>query len=250
MSADSMIVWPGNTESRFQGALPSGIAVAELVWKSRVCASISILASPEFRITTLIRRRSPEKTCSVSRFAITSSCATPETGCKQQKTSAANNAAFHAPAGRAARPRSPGVWTFFAQKIPKGFRPTAQGCEARATLGKCTADTTTPTGLRTEAERAATPLGLGTGRMVSQGSSCLATLGFGAESRWDSRPNAHRHSSNPCAPLKKCPNSRDALPRSPHLPCATKAPEQHRPTRDCWFMVAMHVEKNVAFHEN
>ena len=34
------------------------------------------------------------------------------------------------------------------EEIPKGFRPKAQGCEERATLGKETPNLTTPTGLR------------------------------------------------------------------------------------------------------
>jgi hypothetical protein len=34
------------------------------------------------------------------------------------------------------------------EEIPKGFRPKAQGCEERATLGKWKPDVTTPTGLR------------------------------------------------------------------------------------------------------
>jgi hypothetical protein len=33
-------------------------------------------------------------------------------------------------------------------RIPTGFRPKAQGCEARATLGQASQTITTPTGLR------------------------------------------------------------------------------------------------------
>jgi hypothetical protein len=61
-----------------------------------------------------------------------------------------------------------------ARTIPKGLRPPAQGCEERATLGN-------------HRENFATPLGLCVSRTVTQGSSCLATLGFGSESRWDSQ---------------------------------------------------------------
>ena len=78
------------------------------------------------------------------------------------------------------------------RKIPTGFRPPAQGCEERATLGH--RETNFPTATRLWQFRfrlarvtlAPTPLGLCL-RMFSQGSSHLATLGFGTESRWDSR---------------------------------------------------------------
>jgi len=157
------------------------------------------------------------------------------------------------------------------EEIPKGFRPKAQGCEERATLGKWTAKLTTPTGLRltkmkgikeikrvsnlclkeqgvdyagfewqggyadfsvsqsnleqvkeyiarqeehhlkmtfqANCERCCantrsngmndmfgieTQPGWGCegARRFSQGSSWLATLGLGTESRWDSQPNA------------------------------------------------------------
>ena len=59
-------------------------------------------------------------------------------------------------------------------RIPTGFRPQAQGWR-------------TAPALRTP--RATTPLAIGVEIVfapISQGSSCLATLGFIAESRWDS----------------------------------------------------------------
>ncbi|NBV23228.1 MAG: hypothetical protein EBS05_15075 [Proteobacteria bacterium] len=45
-----------------------------------------------------------------------------------------------------------------------------------------------PNGVVPRFIRATTPLGLSCGGAVSQGSSCLATLGFGSESRWNSVP--------------------------------------------------------------
>ena len=60
------------------------------------------------------------------------------------------------------------------RRIPTGFRPKAQGCESRATLGN-------------RHHGIYNPVGVGNSVVtVSQGSSCLATLGFGPESRWDS----------------------------------------------------------------
>src|ERR1051325_10819631 len=72
--------------------------------------------------------------------------------------------------------------------IPKGLRPPAQGCEARATLGMCEKRPPTPTGLCLCASRCGrNPVGVETHSIaVTQGSSLLATLGFVAESRWDS----------------------------------------------------------------
>jgi len=86
-----------------------------------------------------------------------------------------------------------------SRSIPKGLRPPAQGCEARATLGM-RSNITTPTGLRqfwidlnVQARRSGrNPCqGCACFHILTQGSSFLATLGLVAESRWDSR-NGHR----------------------------------------------------------
>ena len=76
--------------------------------------------------------------------------------------------------------------------IPKGLRPPAQGCRVcEATLGHDAEMVSTATRLW-RMLRAMTD-GNGRNRVavgnflwtLTQGSSCLATLGFGAESRWD-----------------------------------------------------------------
>jgi hypothetical protein len=72
-------------------------------------------------------------------------------------------------------------------RIPKGFHQSAQGCEARATLGKRAEATFNPNGV-------ASALRTGRCNLVgveadfipsSQGSSCLATLGWVRRSLWD-----------------------------------------------------------------
>ena len=78
--------------------------------------------------------------------------------------------------------------------IPKGLCPPAQGCAARATLGKPLQIITNPNGVvanvtRDGRNRVAVGNILGT---MTQGSSLLATLGFGTESRWDSHTAALR----------------------------------------------------------
>mgnify|MGYP001546003292 CR=1 FL=1 len=80
--------------------------------------------------------------------------------------------------------------------IPKGLSPPARGCEA--TLGErnyifnnpngVVANGTRDGGNRNGRNRVAVENILGT---LTQGSSCLATLGFGPESRWDSQTGAH-----------------------------------------------------------
>jgi len=73
------------------------------------------------------------------------------------------------------------------RRIPKGFRNKAQGCEARATLGKCGIVYANPNGVASSdhPENAATPLGLCRYRSTTQGSSWLATLGWMTQSPWD-----------------------------------------------------------------
>src|SRR6266853_6097327 len=76
------------------------------------------------------------------------------------------------------------------RRIPKGFRNKAQGCEGRATLGSCVRSMTTLKGLwptATAAQR-----GHNTFRVdrisfdLPRVARRLATLGFVAESLWDS----------------------------------------------------------------
>src|SRR5204862_3000142 len=73
---------------------------------------------------------------------------------------------------------------------PKGLRNKAQGCEERATLGKVTDDSQPQRGCGMVLfpwSPATTLSGLSAmWRAFSQGSSFLATLGFVAESLWDS----------------------------------------------------------------
>src|SRR5437899_6763641 len=76
------------------------------------------------------------------------------------------------------------------RRIPKGFRNKAQGCEERATLGSHDRSRTTLKGLwPAETGGATRPQprwGCETSTTATQGSSFLATLGFVAESLWDS----------------------------------------------------------------
>ncbi len=72
------------------------------------------------------------------------------------------------------------------RRIPKGFHPSAQGCEERATLGGH------PNGINPErvaslrAKWCGNPVGVENILVtVTQGSSCLATLGLMTQSRWD-----------------------------------------------------------------
>ena len=72
-------------------------------------------------------------------------------------------------------------------RIPKGFRPGAQGCEPRATLGKAGGVGQPQRDCGPMAERGTTPLGLKIARTLTQGSSRLATrlLGWRTQSLWD-----------------------------------------------------------------
>jgi hypothetical protein len=70
--------------------------------------------------------------------------------------------------------------------IPTGLCHAAQGCEARATLGQRFALSSTPRGLRHLAPVEPQPRWGYADWGLTQGSSCLATLGFKPESRWDS----------------------------------------------------------------
>jgi len=78
------------------------------------------------------------------------------------------------------------------EAIPKGFRLKAQGCEARATLGKKGEKGINPNGVAAAENLSdATPLGLDQAwRRCPRGRRGAPTLGFGTESRWDSRLDA------------------------------------------------------------
>src|SRR6266851_5664527 len=85
-----------------------------------------------------------------------------------------------------------GLWpcSLPASSIPKGLCNSAQGCEERATLGKATDDSQPQRGCGMVLfpwASVTTLSGLSPmWRAFSQGSSFLATLGFVAESLWDS----------------------------------------------------------------
>ena len=69
---------------------------------------------------------------------------------------------------------------------PKGIVSSSPRLRGTSYLGLQFEGVSTPTGLRHVAPIVATPLGLLADNAASQGSSCLATLGFGSESLWDS----------------------------------------------------------------
>src|SRR6266516_3336921 len=76
--------------------------------------------------------------------------------------------------------------------IPTGFWPTAQGCEARATLGGRDNQIINPNGVVTSmppesgGRACHNPVGVvNVSTTFSQGSSSLATLGFVSQSLWD-----------------------------------------------------------------
>jgi len=78
-------------------------------------------------------------------------------------------------------------------RIPKGFCPKAQGCEERATLGHRPTHIPTPKGVAAIPFSSSArgichnPVGVGDDFIpFTQGSSCVATLGYMPESRWDS----------------------------------------------------------------
>ena len=78
-------------------------------------------------------------------------------------------------------------------QIPTGFRPKAQGCEERATLGHRPTNTPNRNAVVALPLSSATPgichnpFGVDNDLILfTQGSSCVATLGFMPESRWDS----------------------------------------------------------------
>jgi hypothetical protein len=78
--------------------------------------------------------------------------------------------------------------TFRKRRIPKGFRLKAQGCEARATLGEHRADAGNPNGVVPVCAKPRSHNPVGVVHIFyahTQGSSCLATLGWRTQSLWD-----------------------------------------------------------------
>jgi len=78
-------------------------------------------------------------------------------------------------------------------RIPTGFRPKAQGCEERATLGQRPTNTFNRNAVAAMPFPSATrgichnPVGVDVDLIpFTQGSSCVATLGYMPESLWDS----------------------------------------------------------------
>ena len=90
-----------------------------------------------------------------------------------------------------------------AGRIPTGFWPKAQGCEARATLGRRSVNPINRNAVvakmnrEVETEVGLNPVGVEIHfDAVSQGSSFLATLGWKTQSLWDcrnARPISHSH---------------------------------------------------------
>ena len=79
---------------------------------------------------------------------------------------------------------------------PNGIASQSPGLRGTSYPGQEAQETTTPAGLRRPRRtftKAETPLGFRSPDPLPQGSSCLATLGFVAESRWDS---GKRHFQN------------------------------------------------------
>ncbi len=70
---------------------------------------------------------------------------------------------------------------------PKGIVSSSPGLRGTSYPGFSAKNDFNPNGVASLLHRpAATPLGLGAAGEISQGSSCLATLGFEPESPWDS----------------------------------------------------------------
>ncbi len=89
--------------------------------------------------------------------------------------------------------RAPSALKHGSARIPTGFYPRAQGCEERATLGHRPASITNRNAVAaipflSAARRIChNPVGVGDDLIpFNQGSSCVATLGWTPESRWDS----------------------------------------------------------------
>jgi hypothetical protein len=77
-------------------------------------------------------------------------------------------------------------------RIPTGFRPKAQGCEERATLGRRRAKLINRNAVAAIPFSSAArgichnPVGVDNNLIpFTQGSSCVATLGWRTQSRWD-----------------------------------------------------------------
>ena len=103
------------------------------------------------------------------------------------------------------------------RRIPTGFRPKAQGCEARATLGNRHHGISNPNGVvagfASCQSRQRTPQprwGCVPFRIVTQGSSFLATLGFVSQSLWDCPTRISTQIFNGIS--NQCPASRARIP--------------------------------------
>jgi len=90
--------------------------------------------------------------------------------------------------------------------IPKGLCPPAQGCEERATLGHCPASITNRNAVAAIPFSSAArgichnPVGVDKNLIsFTQGSSCVATLGYMPESLWDSPMDAIMAVVSACA---------------------------------------------------
>src|SRR5437867_3022930 len=82
----------------------------------------------------------------------------------------------------------------FSENYPEGIVSSSPGLRGTSYPGKTSRIPDNPNGVVSLPRgRPATPSGLGKiYRSATQGSSCLATLGFGPESPWDSRSSWHR----------------------------------------------------------
>jgi len=80
--------------------------------------------------------------------------------------------------------------------IPTGLCNKAQGCEERATLGSRPQEAQPQRGCATYLPPGHNPVGVLACEPDSQGSSCLATLGFEPESLWDSPLESRNRSTN------------------------------------------------------
>jgi hypothetical protein len=88
---------------------------------------------------------------------------------------------------------APAALAFGLARIPTGFRPKARGCKERATLGHRCARFTNRNAVAAMPFSSAArgicrnPVGVDDDLIsFTQGSSCVATLGYMPESRWDS----------------------------------------------------------------
>ena len=113
------------------------------------------------------------------------------------------------------------VWTF-PLRYPKGISPQSPELRGKSYPGKLSAHVTTPRGLRLKnivqrhspwclrrSVGSQPRWGCEVVRAITQGSFplCGTTLGFGMESRWDSKLDAWSNRFRSSAIFEKCPNS-------------------------------------------